>query len=123
MWPPRKLIPDLHSLNFTKEKMNWLSITRDQTMKILLQSDQIVSGNHSLSHPQFLSSLFVFENEKNILQICFLYFVIYATNAWPCQLAFDSSFEEFLSKTSKMMIIQTIWLTKQRSPSSGFGMD
>ena len=62
MWPPGKLIPDLHSLNFTKEKMNWLSF--DQTMKILLQSDQIVSGNHSLSQPQFLSSLFVFENKE-----------------------------------------------------------
>ena len=75
MWPPRKLIPDLHSLNFTKEKMNWLSITSDQTMKILLQSDQIVSGNHSLSQPQFLSSLFVFENKKKhspylLLVIC-----------------------------------------------------
>ena len=95
MWPPRKLIPDLHSLNFTKEKMNWLSITRDQTMKILLQSDQIVSGNHSLSHPQF-------ENETNILQIYSLYFVIFAANVWPCQLAFDTSFEEFFCKTTKL---------------------
>ena len=116
MWPPGKLIPELHSLNFTKEKINWLSITRDQTMNILLQSDQIVPGNHSLSHPQF-------ENEKNILQIYSLYFVIFATNALPCQLAFDSSFEEFFCKISKMMIVQTIWLTKQRSPSSGFDMD
>ena len=71
--------------------MNWLSITRDQTMKILLQSDQIVSGNHSLSHPQF-------ENEKNILQIYSLYFVIFATNAWPCQLAFDSPLKIFSAK-------------------------
>ena len=113
MWPPGKLIPYLHSLNFTKEKMNWLSITRDQTMNILLQSDQIVSGNHSLSHPQFLAPVLCLKIRKCNLQICFLHLVIFATNAWPCQLAFDSSFEELVCKISKMMIVQTIWLTKQ----------